>query len=82
MAKVIQYEQDYESAIEYYRRALALEYGRVSWRLQLARLLAETGQVPEAVHEARICLRLRPQMRAARKLIEDLSVRPGGLPYE
>ncbi|KKL21893.1 hypothetical protein LCGC14_2440870, partial [marine sediment metagenome] len=44
------------------------------WRIRLARLLAAAGQIEDAIHEARICLRLRPQMAEARKLIEDLSV--------
>ena len=36
-------------------------------------------RIPEAIHEARICLRLQPQMDAAKKLIEDLSVLPGAM---
>ena len=75
MANICRQQEDYESAIEYYRRALALDYGQVYWRLALAQSLAETGRLPEAMHEARICLRIRPQMNAARKLIEELSVR-------
>ena len=73
-------EEDYPAAIDYYRRALAQNYGHVAWRLALARLLAETGRVTEAIHEARICLRLRPQSTAAKKLIEDLSVRGDAAP--
>jgi len=33
-------------------------------------------RIPEAMREARICLRLRPQFKAAEKLIADLSVHP------
>jgi len=33
------------------------------------------GQTEQAIHEAKICLRLRPQMDAARQLIEELSTR-------
>jgi len=67
---------DKEAAIENYRRALALDYGQVDWRFGLAKLLADVGAIPEAIHEARICLRLRPQFAAAKRLIEDLSVHP------
>jgi hypothetical protein len=56
-----------------------LDYGQVHWRFALARLLAETDKIPEAIHEARICLRLQPQMNTAKKLIEDLSVLPGAM---
>ncbi len=76
MADIRRRERDYSSAIRYYRSALELDYGQVYWRLALARMLAEMEQVAEAIHEARICLRLRPQMEAAKKLIADLSVRP------
>jgi len=69
-------ENNSEAAIEHYRRALALDYGQVGWRLILARLLADAGSVPEAIHEARICLRLSPQLKTAERLIADLSVRP------
>jgi O-antigen ligase len=65
-----------EEAIEYYRRALALEYGSVHWHYHLARTLADMGAVPDAIHEAKICLRLRPNYALARQLIEDLSIRP------
>ncbi len=76
MASLCRQDKNYAEAVAYYRRALALDYGQVGWRLGLARALAETGQVSEAMQEARICLRLRPQMTAARKLIEKLSVLP------
>jgi len=75
LASICQKDKDFPSAVTYYRRALNLNYGQVGWRLALAKALAETGQVEEAMHEARICLRLRPQMQAAKKLIEDLSVK-------
>ncbi|GAH82433.1 unnamed protein product, partial [marine sediment metagenome] len=79
LANMYRREKDNEAAIEHYRRALALDYGQVNWRLTLARLLANTGSVPEAIHEARICLRLRPQFKAAENLIADLSVHPAAL---
>jgi len=50
-----------------------------SWfktRLELARLLAKTQRLPEAMREAKICLQLRPQLKAAEKLVADFSVHP------
>jgi tetratricopeptide (TPR) repeat protein len=82
MASIYRREGDKEAAIEHYRRALALEYSQVQWRFNLAQLLAETDRIPEAIHEARIGLRLRPQFKAARKLIADLSVLPGAVVQE
>ncbi|HLB73317.1 MAG TPA: O-antigen ligase family protein [Sedimentisphaerales bacterium] len=64
-----------EAAVECYRRALALDYGRVEWRLELAGLLARMERAPEAMREARICLRLRPGLKAAEELAGSLSVR-------
>jgi tetratricopeptide (TPR) repeat protein len=77
LANIYAKENNNGAAIEHYRRALALDYSQVQWRLALARLLAETDKIPEAIHEARICLRLRPQFKAAERLIEELSVLPG-----
>jgi len=74
LANIYKKENDIESAIENYRRALTLDYGQVYWRYTLARLLAEKDKIPEAIHEARICLRLSPQFAPAEKLIADLSV--------
>jgi len=76
LANIYRREKDNEAAIDYYRRALALDYGQVQWRFALARLLADTYKIPEAIHEARICLRLQPQFKAAEKLVADLSVHP------
>jgi len=74
MANIYRKENDKEAAIEHYRRALALDYGQIHWRFALARLLAEIDKIPDAIHEARICLRLSPELTAAEKLIADLSV--------
>jgi tetratricopeptide (TPR) repeat protein len=76
LANIYRKQQDNKSAIEYYRRALALDYGQVRWRFTLAKLLAEMERIPEAMQEARICLRLRPQFKAAKELIAELSVHP------
>ena len=82
LANIYRREKDNEAAIEHYRRALVLDYGQVQWRFALATLLAETGKIPEAIHEARICLRLRPQFKPAERLIENLSVLPGAVTKE
>jgi len=82
LANIYRKEKDNEAAIEHYRRALALDYGQVYWRFALARLLAEMDKIPEAIHEARICLRLSPQFKAAEKLIADLSILPGAVVEE
>ena len=60
--------------MEHYRWALALDDSQVGWRLTLARLLADGGYVPEAIQQARICLRFDPRLEAAAKLVADLSV--------
>jgi hypothetical protein len=76
LANVYSSQQANEKAIEYYRSALELDYGQVHWRYELARLLTETDRIPEALHEARICVRLRPQFKEAERLVADLSVNP------
>ena len=82
LASLYAKENDPAAAISLYRRALVLDYGQVQWRLASARLLAETNQIREAIHEAKICLRLRPQYSAAERLIEQLSVLPGATEEE
>ena len=79
VAGIYEYEKDIGAAIECYRHALNLDYGQVDWRMKCAKLLARADKIPEAIHEARICLRLRPQMAAAQKLIEELSVQGRGM---
>jgi tetratricopeptide (TPR) repeat protein len=77
MARLLCEEENYVSAAEYYRRALAKEYGRVDWHYALAKVLATSGAIEDAMHEARVCLRLKPMMPEARKLMESLSVKSG-----
>jgi len=76
LANVYRREKNNQAAIELYGRALKLDYGQVQWRFALAGLLRDTGKIPEAIHEARICLRLSPQFKAAERLIEELSILP------
>ena len=67
-----------DAAIERYRLALRKDYDQVGWHYELACLLARVGRVAEAMHEARICLRLRQDYTPARRLLEELAVRPPG----
>ncbi|TET73465.1 MAG: hypothetical protein E3J56_04045 [Candidatus Aminicenantes bacterium] len=75
-------QQNNEAAIECYRQALAREYSQVYWRLELAKLLVKIEEIPEAMYEAKICLRLRPQLKAAETFVADLSVHPAVLAEE
>jgi len=69
-------EGDGEAAIRQYRRALMKDYDQIGWHYALAQLLAAEDCVDDAMREARICLRLRPDHPAARRLIEQLSIHP------
>ena len=75
-------QQNNEAAIECYRQALAREYSQVYWRLELVKLLVRIEEIPEAMYEAKICLRLRPQLKAAETFVADLSVHPAVLAEE
>ncbi|MHC4539473.1 MAG: O-antigen ligase family protein [Planctomycetota bacterium] len=79
LADMYRKQGDCDAAIQHYRRALIIDYGQVQWRFALARLLREEGRIPEAMSEANICRRLRPQFKEAEKLIEELSVLPGAV---
>jgi tetratricopeptide (TPR) repeat protein len=72
-------QQNNEAAIECYREALARDYGQVPWRLKLAKLLAEMGRTSEAMQEAKICLHLSPELKAAKTFAANLSVSPAFL---
>ena len=65
-------ENDMDVAIQYYRQALDMEYGQVKWRVSLAELLAQIGDIPEAMRQAEICLHLNPQYDPASNLIARL----------
>ncbi len=73
LARIYQEKQDYQNAVLFYRQALSEDYGHVYWRYNLAECLAKLDQTGEAIHEARICLRLRPHFEAAERLIGALS---------
>lgn len=78
LAKICRTRQLNEQAVQYYHRALDLDYGQVHWRFTLARLLAKMNRTSDAMQEARICLRLKPRFDPAKKLIDELSVNPVG----
>jgi O-antigen ligase/tetratricopeptide (TPR) repeat protein len=61
-----------DAAIELYRRAVAQDYRQIDWRLELARVLAESNQLDQAIQEVQRCLRLRPHHAPAVKLMEQL----------
>ena len=72
----LQESGDKAGAAEAFKQALSLEYGDVGLRFQRAQLLKSLGRKEEAAKEADICLRLRPQMDEARKLLVALSTPP------
>lgn len=76
LAAVYRQQNKTSEAIELYRRALSQDYGRVTYRLQLARSLADAGHINEAMHEAKLCLRFKPESQDARELVAELSVHP------
>ena len=75
LARIDQAEGQLDSAIDLYRRALGHEYRQVAWRLELARALAASNQIDQALHEVRICLRLRAQYEPAMRLLNELIAR-------
>lgn len=82
LAQIYKQLNEKKSAIEYYHRALALDYGQVSWRIELAKLLADSGDIPEAMNQVKICLRIKPNFKEAEKLLADLSLSPAGWSME
>ncbi len=75
LARICTQEDEIAMAIDYYRRALTLDYGQIHWRYRRARLLAAQNQIAEAIQEAKICLRLDKTFAAARRLIEEIAVK-------
>ena len=82
LANIYRRKGNNEAAIEHYCCALKMDYGQVQWRFTLANLLADADRINEAIHEARICLRLNPQFKAAENFIARLSVLPGAMVSE
>ena len=68
-----QLRQQFDKAIESYRRALRSEPTQVEWRLELAQLLRDQGRLSDAHDEARVCASLDPQDSRVRQLIIELN---------
>ena len=67
----IYYKQgDIQNSLASYERALSLDYSQITWRLKYAEALAQAGRKDDAVHQARIVLRIKPGYTPAIKLIE------------
>jgi len=79
LAEFLKSDGENEQAAECYRRALALDYGQVAWRLSLAELLVRMDRVNEAFEEVKTCLRLHPRYAPARKLALTLATHPAVL---
>ncbi|HEX8323497.1 MAG TPA: O-antigen ligase family protein [Tepidisphaeraceae bacterium] len=60
-------------AVSWQQKAVESDYGRIDWRMDLARMLAEIGNRDEALRHVRICLRLRPKMPEAESLLAAYS---------
>ena len=69
-------QNDPDGAISYLKRAIIKDYGEADWHFTLAQLLAQQGHTMDAVHEARITLRLNFAAEDARQLLANLSTRP------
>jgi tetratricopeptide (TPR) repeat protein len=82
MSEVCEEQHDLSAAIDYERRAVNLEYGTVWFHLRLATLLDKEGKTMQAVDQARICLRLEPQLAPARQMLGELALRPDFIPTE
>ena len=76
LANYYRRQGEYDTAVEHLRRALILDYDQVGWRYTLAQVLTQAGRAAEALHEAKICVRLQPEFKAARRLVDQLSVDP------
>lgn len=79
LARLQRRNGDLETSLINYEKALVRSYNNVYWHYELARLLAEQERIEKAIHEARICLRLRSDFEPAKQLIAKLSVHPEAL---
>jgi O-antigen ligase/tetratricopeptide (TPR) repeat protein len=71
-------QNDFPAAIDYFRRALGLDYANADLRLELARALAASGQTDRALEEATTAERLGSAK--ARALVLELQRRPATQP--
>jgi len=80
LAKICLRRGQYPEAVGYFRRALAKDCRIASWRLNLARALGKIGRPAEAIDQAQLCLRLRPGMIEAQRLIGELRASAAAVP--
>jgi O-antigen ligase/tetratricopeptide (TPR) repeat protein len=80
-ARIDAMEGRVETAIESFRRAVALSPFETAWRFELARLLKDQGRKSEAREQAEICLSLHPDFPGVNSFLEGLAAetkpRPG-----
>lgn len=77
-ARLAASQKNYDTAIKYYQRAFQIDYAQADWRLELARVLAENGNLTEAMSEAHTADRLGAG--GAQQLLLELRLRPATLP--
>ena len=65
-----------EEAVQCFEEALRLDFSEVHWRLSLAEVLAEVGELEAAVGAARECLLFQPEYQPAQRLLNRLSTDP------
>jgi hypothetical protein len=56
-----------------------MAYSNITWRFELADLLAKCNRTKQAMDEAKICLQLKPNFGAAKNLLANCSVQPSFL---
>jgi O-antigen ligase/tetratricopeptide (TPR) repeat protein len=75
LAEALQRQGRNSEAVDLYRRALAANYGQLTWRLQLSKALGDLGRFRDAIEQLRICLSLRPDWADVKVLLADYSAR-------
>ena len=65
-----------ELAVQALRRAVEIVPSQIGWRFELARLLAQTGDIGEARKHVRICLQLAPQNKAYAQFLLGIDREP------
>lgn len=68
---VCRHQGEFDLAIGYFDRSLALDYGNAECRYRLAESLLACNRKDEAAQQARICLRFDPNFWGAKRIIGD-----------
>jgi len=68
---VLALKEQYPQAIAYYSLAVELRAQEVRWRYELALLLRQEGMIDQAHEQARLCVRMKPNKTAYRKLLQE-----------